>query len=218
MKVSEIPAKPSTTKEDENNTQSGSSTLPDINFSINLNVNVNIDPEIKALLTKIFDRIEAHKQAVSAQSESIDKPIIKLEDLQDDEPTEISHCIPEKMDPENYGQIVYGEEGSWNRVYKYKNLRWKIEGKNLIIRYWSGNVTTSWENMERLAKLPEKQRNEEINSLSNSCNYKTAMRMFSKCLTDGTIKRPANPDAELEENFAKFVEEEDNSIPVEGIL
>lgn len=216
MKVSEFLTNPSTTQESQENTPSGNITIPDINFSINCNFRIYLDPETKTMLTYAISLLEAHKQPFDVQHRSIEKAAVQLGDLPEDEPLELTPNVPEvdvkDEEPEKYGHIVYGDDSSWNHIERFRNLRWKEDGKNILLKYSSANITTTWEKVEELSRLPADKLNQAVQNMSSTNNGKSAIRTFLTCLKEGLVKRPvlsADPDAELDKSFSEFQVEED---------
>lgn len=162
--------------------------MTDIN--LNLNLGLNFSEETKQWIERVEKIVFALSGAAPGTT-----AVTPEDDSQ----------VPEDN---KYGHIVFASD-DWNRVHKYRNLRWKTEGEKLVLKYYAGEVNTTWSAIERLQKLPEKKMLEEIRTLSKSNNKKTAIRTFITCLTEGLISKPSNPDAELVNNCSKFQAEED---------
>jgi len=190
--VSEILETPSTTKENQDLTHPEVTSLSDFNFSIS--VNVKVDPELIEALQKITSCLERikpiHSEAVQVEQE----------------PAYIEN-IPVKN--EQYGQIKYNDT-KWNIVPKYHNFKWRQDkdGK-LHLKYYAGEVVTTWEEMEKLQAMNLRQQREEIQKFDRANNKKTAVRVFLDSVKKGITKKPVNLDEELEKNFSKFEAEED---------
>lgn len=210
--MSDILTKPSTTKEGQNNTQSGVLTLPDFNFSINCNFKINFDPETKALLTYALNLLEAHQPVCNVQQNANKESVIKLEDLPTDEPTELRPNIPEELvEPEKYGTIISANQIKWNTVPKHPEFGWREQGKDLIVKYSNLSHDTNWKKIADLLKFKGTARTEEIKKSIGSKTSKkiSALNIFCRLVDEKVIKVPADPDKELDDFVTAFHAEED---------
>ncbi len=220
--MSEFLTDPSTTQESQNNTQSGSMTLPDFNFTLKgkIIIDLDIDPAILPVLKLVIDRLpETNKGSSETSIENViaNPTSVNPMPTEHNEPVELSADIPEVVvepEKEKYGHIVYGDD-SWNHVEKFKNLTWKEEGDKLLLKYCSANITTSWKRILELADLPDEKLRQEVLSISTRNNGKTAVRTFITCLREGLIEIPVLPDdpddpsQEIKTSFSEYQAEED---------
>jgi len=217
--VSEIPAKPSTTQEGQNNTQSGIMTLPDINFSINCQVNVNIDPETKTLLMTALRLLEGQNQVLdrSYSGQNINSTIQPeaFVNLIDDEPLELSVNIPEELTvPRNekpFGTIIPANHKKWNYVPKYKDFSWTPNGNDIILRYAHITHDIDRKTVNYLLKFTGSKRTKEIEKVVGSKTSKkiSAINIFCRSIDEGIIKFPDDPEKNLVETFSQYQAEED---------
>jgi len=217
--VSEIPVKPSTTKDSGNNTQSGIMTLPDINISINCNVHVNIDPETKSLLMTALRLLEGQNQVLnrSSSGQNINSTIQPeaFENFIDDEPTELSVNIPEELtEPvveKPFGTIIPANQMKWNYVPKYKDFSWTPNGDALILRYAHLTHDIDWKTVSHLLKFTGSKRTKEIEKFVGSKTSKkiSAINIFCRSIDEGIIKLPDDPEKNLVDIFSQYLAEED---------
>lgn len=200
--MSEIQENPSTTKEVMNSTQAEITPISDFNFSISVNIHVKADPELVAALQKIASCLERISPVrYSSEEVSIEVP---------------ENPIDRGTSEKPYGRIVYrGDEPDteWTKIPQNKRLVWKEEKSSLYIKYYDAIVRTTWADVERIAKIETSVKKgaaiKELLGKSFGANTRTAVSLFTKFIHDGTLKRPLNPDKELETDFSKFSEEED---------
>ena len=154
--------------------------------------------------------------------ESINESLIKLTnadtqiaelDKKECEPVETvnqSEDAPE----EPYGYIVYASDipDDWSYVEGYSILKWKCEGDDLLLKYRTTHARTSWDVIERLARIPIKKRGKAIWKRlggKGSSNMFSAYSRFTKLYEEGKIKRPVDTDNELKESFDSLQDETD---------
>lgn len=154
--------------------------------------------------------------------ESINESLIKLTnadtqiaelDKKECEPVETVNQSEEAPE-EPYGYIVYASDipDDWSCIDKYPILKWKCEGNELLLKYSNTPDNTTWDVIERLARIPIKKRGKAIWKLlgkRGNSNMFSAYSRFTKLYEEGKIKRPANTDKELKESFESLQEETD---------
>ncbi|MDD3077394.1 MAG: hypothetical protein PHE44_12715 [Proteiniphilum sp.] len=154
--------------------------------------------------------------------ESINKSLLKIVNAD----TQVTELAKEECDPvepekqsedapeEPYGYIVYASDipDDWSYVEGYSILKWKCEGDDLLLKYRTTHARTSWDVIERLARIPIKKRGKAIWKKiggKGSSNMFSAYSRFTKLYEEGKIKRPANTDKELKESFESLQDETD---------
>lgn len=217
--MSEIPAKPSTTKDDQNITQSSIISIPDFNFSINCQVNVNFDPETKTLLMTALRLLEGQNQVInrSSSGQIINSTIQPeaLENLIDDEPAELSVNIPEELTEQPkekpFGTIISANQIKWNYVPKYKEFSWTPNGDAIILRYAHLTHDIDWKTVSHLLKFTGSKRTKEIEKFVGSKTSKkiSAINIFCRSIDEGIIKFPDDPEKNLVDIFSQYLAEED---------
>lgn len=154
--------------------------------------------------------------------ESINESLLKITNA-DTPNIELSKKECEPVEPENqsedtqeepYGYIVYASDipDDWSYVEGYSILKWKCEGNELLLKYSNTPDNTTWDVIERLARIPIKKRGKAIWKLlgkRGNSNMFSAYSRFTKLYEEGKIKRPVDTDKELKESFESLQEETD---------
>lgn len=181
----------------------GGNITPLHNFPDN-KITVTLDDKTQSLLESINESllkiINTDTQVTELAKEECD-PV---------EPEKQSEDAPE----EPYGYIVYASDipDDWSYVEGYSILKWKCEGDDLLLKYRTTHAKTTWDVIERLARIPIKQRGKAIWKKiggKGSSNMFSAYSRFTKLYEEGKIKRPANTDKELKESFESLQDETD---------
>lgn len=142
--------------------------------------------------------------------ESINKSLLKIVNA-DTQVTELAENECEQVEPVNqsedapeepYGYIVYASDipDDWSYVEGYSILKWKCEGNELLLKYSNTSDNTTWDVIERLARIPIKKRGKAIWKLlgkRGNSNMFSAYSRFTKLYEEGKIKRPVDTDKEL---------------------
>ena len=176
---------------------------PPSNFSSD-KITITLDDETQSILESINESLLKITNA--------DTPNIELskKECETVEPGNQSDNTPE----EPYGYIVYASDiqDDWSYVEGYSILKWKCEGDGLLLKYRTTHARTTWDVIERLVRIPIKQRGKAIWKRlggKGSSNMFSAYSRFTKLYEDGKIKRPANTDKELKESFDSLQDETD---------
>jgi hypothetical protein len=82
---------------------------------------------------------------------------------------------------------------SWSSAPDHPNLSWKTEGETLFCKYCWGAIETTWDDVEKIAKLNFYPRRDAIIDMfgKKRSNKRDAMTLFTRLLAEGKIKRPA---------------------------
>ena len=103
-----------------------------------------------------------------------------------------------------------GEKTNWTGIPNHPHLRYRSEDGKLILNYAGSIVETTWQQMEKTAKLDQKYWKQEIEKIlghRHASNRKAAVSLFLKLVGKGDIKVPT-PREEFEKNFQQFQAEE----------
>jgi hypothetical protein len=176
---------------------------PPSNFSSD-KITITLDDKTQSLLESINESLIKLTNA--------DTQIAELDKKECDtvEPVNQSEEAPE----EPYGYIVYASDipDDWSCIDKYPILKWKCEGNELLLKYSNTPDNTTWDVIERLARIPIKKRGKAIWKLlgkRGNSNMFSAYSRFTKLYEEGKIKRPVDTDKELKESFESLQEETD---------
>lgn len=190
----------STTQEQDSTHKEGI-TLPDFNFSIQVDVFLTADPSLQAALDKIADVIQ---EPVLEKQETIVKPIEPVR-------KKLDMRVMNKGTPKTPRSPR--KQLAWKRFSDSKYLRYREENGKLFLSYAGSVVETTWDEVERIAKLRHVSvRSEEITKLVGKnapTQRRAAVSGFIKKVVAGEVSREIDPDEELEKNFAKLEAEED---------
>jgi hypothetical protein len=102
----------------------------------------------------------------------------------------------------------------WTDIPNHPHLRYRSEDGKLILNYAGSIVETTWQQMEKTAKLDQKYWKQEIEKIlghMHASNRKAAVSLFLKLVGKGDIKAPT-PREEFEKNFQQFQSEEDTGV------
>jgi hypothetical protein len=166
-----------------------------LEVSGDVNLNIVIPPELQAFLNQIIPnqnqmqepkpalvepkKVEPDKvkPATTPKIKKVKKKVVKREP------------IPKKP-PET-------PETEWEKGPNGIKLKYRTEGSKLFLKYFSGEVETTWDKMIQISNVPENIRKSAIITVLNSkenkpiTDYKeTAINLFIKYLDAGAIKDP----------------------------
>ena len=163
-------------------------------FSIDL----KLDSKTQTALISISKSLETiAKNTIQHSNVEPGRPRIHV-----DEPAELSVCIPDDLieKPANRTKrkswSKYGLDG-WDVVPVSHRLKWKMDGDCIRLKYNESYATTSWDEVERLSKVPKVRRRLEIQRAldTTTLDSVTAVNVF----VSGYIKGAVCPPTETEE-------------------
>mgnify|MGYP000907460213 CR=1 FL=1 len=176
----------STTQEQDSTHKEGN-TLPDFNFSIRVDVFLTADPSLQAALDKIADVIQ---EPVLEKQETIVKPIEPVR-------KKLDMRVMNKGTPKTPRSPR--KQLAWKRFSDSRYLRYREENGKLFLSYAGSVVETTWDEVERIAKLRHVSvRSEEITKLVGKnapAQRRAAVSGFIKKVVSGEVSREIDPDA-----------------------
>jgi hypothetical protein len=142
-------------------------------FSIDL----KLDSKTQAALNSISKSLETISKAIQPTNTEL-----KASDLPQDEPTELSVCIPEdliEMPAKKKSWSKYGEYG-WHIIPGSQLLKWKLDGDNIRLRYHASYASITWSEVIRISKVPKSRRRLEIQKAldTTTLDSVTAVNVF----------------------------------------
>ena len=87
--------------------------------------------------------------------------------------------------------VKHGKKVSWTSILKHPSLKYREDAGDLILNYSGSIITTSWEVVERVARIDSRFWNHEIEKIigSNpSAGKKAGVRLFLKLVEKGEIQ------------------------------
>lgn len=172
-------------------------------FSIDL----KLDSKTQTALVSISKSLETiAKNTTHPSNVDSDRPNIPT-----DEPTELSVCIPDDLIEKPADRTKrkswskYGLDG-WDTVPGSRILRWKIDGELIRLKYNESYATTSWDEVERLSKVPKVRRRLEIQRTLNTSTLDsvTAVNVFVSGYIKGAVCQPSEQEEVKEDLDAAF--------------
>jgi hypothetical protein len=171
-----------------------------LEVSGDVNLNIVIPPELQAFLNQIIPNQNKNK----IQEPKEPKPVLvepKKAELDKVKPATTPKIKKEKK------KVVKREpkpkkppetpEPEWEKGPNGIKLKYRTEGNKLFIKYFSGEVETTWDKMIQISNVPEKIRKTAIITVLNSKenkpitdNKEKAINLFIKYLDVGAIKDP----------------------------
>lgn len=165
-------------------------------FSIDL----KLDSKTQDTLNRISKSLETIAKNIPANAE------LKASDLPQDEPTELSMCIPEDLierPAKKKSWSKYGEDG-WHIVPGSQLLKWKLDGDNIRLRYHASYASITWSEVIRISKVPKARRRLEIQKAldTTTLDSVTAVNVFISGYIKGYVSSPdeKNESAKVEED------------------
>ncbi len=173
-------------------TQKECMSSPDLNFS--LHIHITATPALQVALEKIVEALKLgepvfHGLNVEQTSELIEKGVVNFamtgpdssqkENIQADK-TPVKH-VPKK-----------GPKVHWMDIPKHPQLRYREDGVYLVLNYSGSILTTTWEAVERAARLDPKLWKYEIEKIVGNrptTNRKAAASLFLKLVEKGEVSR-----------------------------
>jgi len=172
-------------------------------FSIDL----KLDSKTQNALVSISKSLETiAKNTIPHSNVDSDRPNVPT-----DEPTELSVCIPDDLieKPVNRSKrkswSKYGLDG-WDVVPGSQRLKWKMDGDCIRLKYNESYATTSWDEVERLSKVPKVRRRLEIQRAldTTTLDSVTAVNVFVSGYIKRAVFRPDKNDEVKEDPDAAF--------------
>lgn len=200
----------STTQEQDSTHKEGN-TLPDFNLSIQVDVFLTADPTLQAALDKIADVIQ---EPVLEKRETIVKPIEPVR-------KKLDMRVMNKGTPKTPRSPR--KQLAWKRFSDSKYLRYREKDGKLFLSYAGSVVETTWDEVERIAKLRHVSvRSEEITKLVGKnapAQRRAAVSGFIKKVVSGEVSREIDPDATFRPMLTSYSTRPDpNCGKVEGTL
>ncbi|MDD4438918.1 MAG: hypothetical protein PHS04_12935, partial [Tissierellia bacterium] len=173
-----------------------------LEVSGDVNLNIVIPPELQAFLNQIIPNQNQNKNKIQEPKET--KPVIV--EPKKAEPDKTKPVTTPKIKKEKK-KVVKREpkpkkppetpEPEWEKGPNGIKLKYRTEGNKLFLKYFSGEVETTWDKMIQISNVPENIRKSAIITVLNSkenkpiTDYKeTAINLFIKYLDVGAIKDP----------------------------
>lgn len=171
-------------------------------------IDINIDPGTQETLKTIASALEtiAHNLHQNVAS--------GMPKIPDDEPTELSVCIPDDLIERPTKRIKNAqnktcsprESDGWRAVAGNRILEWKHENTNVLLKYNTALVNISWIDIGRLSNVPKSRRRIEIQRVlsTTSADSVTAVNVFVSSYIKGIVYPPGINSVAIEDPDAAF--------------